>query len=211
MIFNVDDIIKDVRIAIDENSNSDILSGFGDTDTLSLNEIIRSKIEEGVKITHCSAPAYLLDGGNNFASGIHWNNDFSGWALLPEDFMRLVVFQMSDWSYPVYSAILSNTPEYRKQFSRFKGIKGNCQRPICAISIRPEGRVLEFFSCNSKNATVTDAVYIPYPKIDEHNGIDICERCYSSAIYIIASLALLAIGEDAKSKTLSELANNLFN
>lgn len=209
MIYHIDDIAKDVRIAIDENSNGATLVDFGDTDTLSLNDIIRSKIEDGVRITHCSAPAYLLDGGNNFGSGIHWNKDFSGWTLLPEDFMRLIVFQMSDWDRPVYSAILPNTPEYKKQFSKFKGVKGNYQRPVCAVAIRPDGRVLEFFSCKSNTATVTRAVYVPYPKIDRWDGIDICERCYRSAIYTIASLVLSGIGEDAKSKILSELANNI--
>lgn len=212
MIFYVNDIIKDVRVVIDENVNYDTLSFINDVNTLSLNEIIKSKIVAAAMFTHCNAPVHLLDGGYNFGESIYWNNDNSGWTLLPEDFLRLVVFQMSDWDYPLYSAILPDTPEYRKQFSRFKGIKGSPHRPQCAISIRPDGRALEFFSCKNNNATVIRGVYLPYPEIDKKNkknGIEICERCYQSFVYKTASLTLLTVGENDKSIILSELANNL--
>ena len=68
----------------------------GDVDTLALNDIIKSKIIEAVKRVHSSAPPYLLDGGHNFGDEVYWQKCESGWVLLPEDFMRFVVFQMSD-------------------------------------------------------------------------------------------------------------------
>lgn len=207
-VYRLDEIAKDVRIAIDQNMSSDTLIGFDDVDTLSLNDIIRSKITDAVKRIHSMAPVYLLDGGNNFGDAIYWKELESGWCLLPENFMRLVVFQMDDWERAVYHAISEDDAEYKKQSSRFKGIRGTPQKPVCAIAIRPEGRALEFYSCKSENAMVSRAVYLPYPVIDEDDGIEICERCYQAVVYTIASLVLTTYGNADLSKALSDLAKS---
>ena len=207
-VYRLDEIAKDVRIAIDQNMSSDTLIGFDDVDTLSLNDIIKSKVTDAVKRIHSTAPAYLLDGGNNFGDAIYWKELESGWCLLPEDFMRLVVFQMDDWERAVYHAISEDDAENKKQSSRFKGIRGTPQKPVCAIAIRPEGRALEFYSCKSENAMVSRAVYLPYPVIDEDDGIEICERCYQAVVYTIASLVLTTYGNADLSKALSDLAKS---
>ena len=206
MIFQIDKIMQDVRICLDQNMTSDALLESGDIDTLALDDIIRSKILEAVQRVHMDAPNYLLEGGHNFGDAVYWRELESGWVLLPPDFMRLVVFEMDDWEQAVYQAISTDDPEYEKQRSRFKGIRGTAQRPVCAIAIRPEGRVLEFYSCKSKNAQVSRAMYIPYPKIDEDNGVDICERCYNAVVYTAAGLTLLTCGEVEKGNAVSELA-----
>ena len=206
MIYQLDKIMQDVRICIDQNMTSDALIESGDIDTLALDDIIRSKILEAVQRVHMDAPNYLLEGGHNFGDAVYWRELESGWVLLPPDFMRLVVFEMDDWEQAVYQAISTDDPEYEKQRSRFKGIRGTAQRPVCAIAIRPEGRVLEFYSCKSKNAQVSRAMYIPYPKIDEDNGVDICERCYNAVVYTAAGLTLLTCGEVEKGNAVSELA-----
>ena len=206
MIFQIDKIMQDVRICIDENMQSDALIESGDIDTLGLDEIIKSKILEAIQRVHSDAPNYLLEGGHNFGDAVYWRELESGWVLLPKDFLRLVVFEMDDWEQAVYQAISTDDPEYEKQHSRFKGIRGTAQRPVCAIGIRPEGKVLEFYSCKSKNAQVSRAIYMPYPKIDEDGGVDISERCYNAVIYTAAGLTLLTCGETEKGNSVSELA-----
>ena len=203
----IDDILKDVRITLDMNSNSDTLEEFGDTDTLSINEIIKSKIIEGVKQIHSIAPPHLLDGGHIFGDAIYWGEMESGWVLLPDDFMRFVVFQMSDWTRAVYHAIETSDPQYELQSAPYKGLRGTCNNPVCAIATRHEGRVLEFYSCKDENATVKKALYIPYPKIEEE-AIDICEKCYKAVTYAIAALVLTVFGDSDKSNIYNELAKN---
>ena len=207
-VYCLDEIARDVRIAIDQNMSSETLTDFGDVDTLSLNDIIRSKVIDAVKRIHSMAPAYLLDGGNNFGDAIYWKEFESGWCLLPEDFMRLVVFQMDDWERAVYHAISEDDSEYQRQSSRFKGIRGTPEKPVCAIAIHPEGRVLEFYSCKNTDAMVSRAVYLPYPMIDDDDGVGICERCYQGVVYTIASLVLTTYGNADLSKALSELAKS---
>lgn len=205
-VYQTDRIGRDVRIALDRNMTSDALKLIGDVDTLALDDIIKSKILEAVKRVHSAAPAHLLDGGYNFGDAIYWKEHESGWTLLPEDFMRFVVFQMDDWERAVFYPINTDDPEYEKQSSRFKGIRGTYQRPVCAISIRPEGRVMEFYSCRTKDAKVSRAVYLPYPKFDKYGAVEICERCYEAVIYTIAALVLTTFGDAEKSAALNELA-----
>ena len=206
MIFQIDKIMQDVRICLDQNMESDALIESGDIDTLALDEIIKSKILEAIQRVHRDAPNYLLEGGHNFGDAVYWRELESGWVLLPKDFLRLVVFEMDDWEQAVYQAISTDDPEYEKQHSRFKGIRGTAQRPVCAIGIRPEGRVLEFYSCKSTDAQVSRAIYMPYPSIDEDGGVDISERCYKAVVYTTAGLTLITCGEVEKGNNLSELA-----
>ncbi len=205
-VYTLDNITKDVRIALDQNMTSEALTEIGDVDTLALNEIIRSKIVQAVKQVHSVAPIYLLDGGNNFGDAVYWKDNESGWVLLPEDFMRLVVFEMDDWAQAVFAAMSIEDSEYLQQSSRFKGIRGTAQKPVCVISVRPEGRALEFYSCKSKDATVSRAVYMPYPKVDENDGIVICQRCYDAVVYTTAALVLTTYGDVEKGNALTTLA-----
>ena len=210
MIYLIDSIMRDVRIALDQNMVNDNLSSIGDIDTLTVNEIIHSKIEEAVKRVHSDAPHHLLDSGNNFGDAIYWQEHESGWVLLPEDFMRLLVFEMSDWKTAVFNAEYVDSPEYAKQRSKFKGIRGSIQNPKCFIVIRPEGKALEFYSSKSTEAYVRRAVYLPYPIInEENNSIDVCEKCYPAVIYMIAALVLATFGDYDKSKLFNELVKSV--
>ncbi|MBO7280547.1 MAG: hypothetical protein J6V00_05210 [Bacteroidaceae bacterium] len=215
MFYNLGDIKEAVRIALDENRVSDNLM---DIDTLSLDEIICSKIEEAVNDIHSRAPIYMLEPGNisddevMFAESIAWEKEEGkgpGWTILPNDFHRLIGFKMSDWERPVYSAILPDDPLYALQKSRFAGVRGNTQKPVCAIVMRSVGRVLEFFSCAEGEGVYVDmAVYLPVSKIKEE-GINICERCYKSVVYKVAGLAAVNMGMVDKANALFEISNGL--
>lgn len=209
MVYEILQIARDVRIAIDENNTSEQLIADEDIDTLSLNDILRSKVVEAVRRVVTEAPVHLLEGGNQFGDEIFWRNNGSGWIALPENFMRLLIFKMSDWERPVYEPITAADPQYQLQFSRYKGLRGNPQKPVVAIVSRAEGRALELFSCKNDSATVEQAVYIPFPKVDRYGGIEIPERCYMSVVYQAASLVLATIGQSELSQVMSDLSKQL--
>jgi hypothetical protein len=206
MIYTVGQIARDVRVALDMNNSSAALVDEGDIDTLGVEEIIASKIEDAAKRVENDAPSFMLEGGHTFGDSLYWNGDGSGWTLLPEDFMRLIMFRMTDWERPIYHAITEDDEQYQLQSSRFKGIRGTTQKPVCAVVVRPEGLVLEFYSCKDETAEVEQALYQPMPKIDKDGGIDIAERCYRAVVYMTAALVLMALGESEKAQTMAELS-----
>lgn len=209
MIYKLTEIARDVRIAIDQNMTSEQLIANEDIETLSLEDIIRSKIVEAVRRVETGAPVHFLEEGHDFGDAVFWGDHESGWVLLPDDFMRLIAFRMSDWERTVYTAISVDDPQYAKQSSRYKGIRGNVQKPVCAVVNRAEGKALEFYSCDSEDAYVTRASYLPYPQIDEDDGIEISERCYTAVIYTVAALVLTTYGEADKTSALTELAKTI--
>ena len=232
MIYTVSEICKQVRIAMDENGVDEKLLSAGDADTLELDEIIKSKIEEGVKAVEMAAPVFMLHSGHcftedtssddtlnnveeteteSFKSGaVYWNGDGSGFIILPDDFCRLVSFKMSDWKRTVHTAISSDDPQYELQSSEFGGIRGNVDKPVVGIVMRSLGLTLEFYSCESEEAIVSESDYLPEPKIAD-GCIDISEKCYKSCIYHIAALVLLTIGNEKLAETLEQVSKSMIS
>lgn len=210
MIVQAEKMAKDVRIAVDMNHESTPLLLEDDIDTISFNDIIYAKLTDAVRMVEMEAPLHLLEQGHQFEENIVWSDGGKGWLILPDDFMRLVVFKMSDWRHSVSEAITQDDPKYSRQWSKWKGICGNPEKPVVAIVNRAEGNVLEFFSCNDDTATVEQAVYIPLPRIDLDGGIDVSEKCYKAAVYRAGALALSSIG-DQLATTMVELSKSLLD
>ena len=208
MTVQAEEMARAVRVAIDMNKGDEPLIMEGDTDTLSLDEIIMAKLADAVRLVEMEAPATMLESGHDFGDNIFIGEDGKGFVILPEDFMRLISFRMSDWKRTVFEAISETDPQYALQSSKWKGICGNPEKPVCAIVRRGEGKVLEFYSCNDNTAIVTQATYVPIPRIDIDGGIDVAENCYRAAIYRAASLALASVG-DQLSTTMLEISKSL--
>lgn len=212
MEYLVENIIKEVKVALDENVDSSALSGLGDVDTLKLDEIIESKVVDAARIIESNAPAHLLDSGRAFGESIGWDGQpgyGAGYIHLPDDFMRLVCFQMSDWDYAVTVAITEDSPQYQMQRSRFAGVRGNPQKPVVAITSQPIGLVLEFFSCYSgESAFIKKARYIPIPRI-KNGKIDICEKLKRAVVYYTAYLAALSLGNGDAAGAMLAVAREL--
>ena len=197
MVFEVSDIIRDVRVAIDNNDTSlQMPNNLIDIDTLTLEQIIESKVADAARVVESTAPFYLLDSGKAFGDSIGWDGEAgygSGHIHLPDDFLRLVTFQMSDWSYPVSEVITEEDEEYAMQRSRYAGIKGSPQKPVVAVVQQPIGLVLEFYSCYSgENAYIKRARYIPIPRVID-GGIDLCEKLRPAIVYYTAYMVALSI------------------
>ena len=208
MTVQAEEMARAVRVAIDMNKGDEPLIMEGDTDTLTFDEIIYAKLADAVRLVETEAPLFMLESGHDFGEcDTYIGEDGKGFIILPNDFMRLISFRMSDWRRTVHEAISESDPQYALQSSRFKGICGNPEKPVVAIVRRSEGKVLEFYSCNSNNATVAQATYLPIPRIDRDGGIDVAEDCYRAAVYRAASLALASVG-DQLSTTMLEISKS---
>lgn len=194
------------------NRKSSALISEGDVDTLSLDEVIRSKLLTAAKLVEMEAPVRMLESGHLFTDD-SGNNVFiegtsgKGYIILPEDFMRLISFRMSDWDRTVYDPISETDPLYSLQSSKWKGVYGSPEKPVVAIVRRGEGKVLEFYSCKTADAYVVQSVYQPYPK-EENGGIDLPEQCYEAVVYRAAALTLASTG-DQLTTTMMEISKGM--
>ena len=105
MTVQATEMAKAVRVAIDMNKDDEPLFVEGDTDTLTLDEIIMAKLADAVRLVEMEAPATMLESGHDFGDNIFIGEDGKGFVILPEDFMRLISFRMSDWKRTVFEAI----------------------------------------------------------------------------------------------------------
>lgn len=217
MIVTADKIVHDVKVCIDldevsvDFDVSPLSDGLVEKHTVTMDDIIRQKLAQAIDRVHAAAPYHLLETGHNFGDAVYWGDMESGWLLLPADFLRMVVFEMSDWACPVYEFMTPADPRYHLQHSRYKGVRGTADHPVCVLGMRPEGRVLEFYSCRTKEAQVRRAVYIPLAKEDANGGWDISARCYDAVVYTAAGLSLMTIGEADKAQAMLGLAQSAFN
>lgn len=209
MIYTIAEIAREVRVAIDQNMTSDRLWATEDIETLALEDIIRSKIEEAARRVISKAPVHMIDSGIAIDGTVTYRKSTqSGWIHLSDNFMRLIIFKMSNWERPVYKAISADDPRYIRQFSRQPGIRGNAQKPVVAITRRAEGLALEFFPFTI-GAGIEQSLYFPYPRIDDLGGINIPEHCHESVIYQTAALVANTFGDSDKAAVLTSLSDSL--
>ncbi|MFI3239845.1 MAG: hypothetical protein R3Y22_04575 [Bacteroidales bacterium] len=211
MNYIVEDVMRDVRIAINENSSYNELLEL-DADTLTIDKIISQKLTFGVKMILQVAPLDMIDSEASFAdSEISWYSDQegkgSGTIELPKDFMRFVIFKMSDWRMPVINPIYDTDIDYYKQSSAYTGIRGNVNKPVCVLTKNSNGQVLEFYSCSGGEGVYpTVAKYIPIPTVVD-GVINIPEMLYMSTVYQIAGLTAMTY-KDSLAQTLFGLASS---
>lgn len=68
MIKKLEDIQRDVRVAMDMNQTDTGLLGVEDAETLELDEMIRAKVLDAVRLVHMSAPVEMLEGGHKLTN-----------------------------------------------------------------------------------------------------------------------------------------------
>jgi len=211
--YSVEQLIKDARVAIDRNNSSEALTALGDIDTLTMDEIIRSKVEDAARLVEEGAAHELLDGGKSFGASVEWESQEgygAGKVNLPKDFMRLITFRMSDWYRSVTEAITEEHPAYQMQSSRYAGVRGNPQRPVVAIVHGGNGQVLEFFSCSAgPGVRVAQAKYLPIPAITLSDEIELCPKLYRAVVYRLASMAAAVVGNGDLAAVLLGTSNEL--
>lgn len=168
--YQVSDLVRDIRVLLDYNEEDEQLVQYGDGDSLSISTLIESKIAEAARQVYLSAPLSLLP-PTQLTGSITWEQRAhpGGRIVLPADFMKLLSFRMSDWEQTVHEAIGVDDALYEQQGSRFAGVRGNPQRPVCAIVPDGGGLALEFYACQNAEATISTALYAAYPGME--NGL----------------------------------------
>lgn len=213
MLFLVEDICRDVRIALDENMSSKNLADLGDVDTLSLDDIVDRSIITSTHFVEGIAPLHTLEDLSRIDGNISWSSQMvgigSGSIVLPIDFARLVSFQMSDWAMPVSHITKPTDPIYPKIKCRYAGIGASPQRPAVVISHQAIGRVLEFYSCSEGDSVyIKRGQYLPIREV-KNESINISQSLRDAVVYHAAGSVAMIIGHAEESGRLLGYATEL--
>lgn len=193
---SVDDIIKDVRICIDEIGLND--SEFvGMQDNAEMDVIIRSKIIDALRYVHGNADWSLLEPDvvvGNESEGVEVTEGKIGKVKLPENFMRLCYARFASWPLFLSEPIYWNDAEYATLSNPYS--TGTWERPKIAMTIH-DGKTLELYSAKSED----DAIQVGYltepvsEVSDEGESIEVSAKLERALIYYIAGLTLLTYNE----------------
>ena len=85
------------------------------------------------------------------------NQDGTGVIELPDDYLRLALLQMKEWSVPVHIAISADHPLYKHQFNKYT--RGHQNKPVVVYSNNGSKQYLEYYSV-SNDHTVKTLSYI---------------------------------------------------
>lgn len=212
VVYNVSDLVSDIRVLLDLNEVDTQLVAAGDGDTLSIDALIESKLVEAARAIMSIAPVHLLPTTSMASATITWEtgrtSNIGGSIPLPAAFMRLVAFKMSDWERPVHQAIGVASPIYEQQHSRYGGIRGNKERPVVAIVPSNGALNLEFYSCATTSATIETALYCAYPYIDNSGTtatITLPSKLLPEIEQYAGGLVCRSLGDEQKAAALLQL------
>lgn len=224
---NVADIVKDVRIAMDEIgvNDAEFISGADDTE---MDTIIKSKIVEAVRYVHGNADFSFLspektyrndpseessaqakeEGGDEGEEGttsedtvdMKIDNNFVGSIVLPDKFFRLVYAKCGSWPVFLQTPIYWNDPEYATLSDEYA--TGTYERPkIAEIYNEENKRELHLYKAKDGKDTFSVGVLLE-PEISG-NTIFISDKLYNAVVYYTTGLVLLTYNE--------QRADNFFN
>lgn len=200
-----DTLAQDVRVAIDENTSTTAFTD--DTDTLEMDDIIGAKAIDGINAVRMAAPLAVVE-LTRVTPTVTWIDAGKGIGriTLPDDYMRLALFRMSDWLFGVTEAISPTADEYPQQFSEYAGVRGNPSHPVVAVTADDTtGKAaLEFFSSETTDATAT-LLYVPRLTATA-TQYAIEERLYRAVVLKTAALVMAAYGESDAMQLLDALA-----
>lgn len=146
-------IIKKVQLKLDEITPYDSGEIVNDS-------FIDELLDDSAKTLQLKLPGYLSAPVNmDIESGTD-NGDGSGFIQLPDDYIRLVTFKMTEWLIAVTVPITEDNPKYNLQKNPY--LRGKPNKPVLVIRNifdSTSKKILEYYSVLS-NHTIERAMYI---------------------------------------------------
>lgn len=191
MQYSIPDVIKAVRIILEENEYGQPLSDILDTNSLGLDSIIQKSIPVAVTHINSLCPWYLLE-GTTILNG-------SGSDIRIPSGARPIYAKCAEWSIPVTKFHSTDSVEYKKEKFGVEGVHANRNKPSgflvsdATVQLCPSGTIEKF-------------IYVDLPK--EIDGkIEISGKVFEATCYYTAHLVKARYGTPDNS--MLEVAVNL--
>ena len=197
----VEELIKKVRITMDENSSSSRLAEIKDIDSLQLDDLIRESIVAGVKYVHSNADVTeLTDDVTEDASTSSVEEEMIGsekyiqYIDCPVNFHILSSIKMSKWKKLVRILSVLNNVNEDMELCSYYGIGSDKESPAVYLTERNSKRVFMACSCDEEGSTLETFRYLPLPSIKEGN-IKIIKGREDDCAYAIAYNVFMSLGD----------------
>ena len=206
----VEELIKKVRITMDENSSSSRLAEIKDIDSLQLDELIRESIVAGVKYIHSNADVTeLTEDVTEDASTSSVEEEMIGsekyiqYIDCPSDFHVLSSIKMSRWKKPVRILSSLNNVNEDMELCPYYGIGSDQESPAVYLTERNGNRVFMACSCDEEGSSLETFRYLPIPSIKEGN-IKIIKGREDDCAYAIAYNVFMSLGDTNMASAMAE-------
>ena len=206
----VEELIKKVRITMDENSSSSRLAEIKDIDSLQLDELIRESIVAGVKYIHSNADVTeLTEDVTEDASTSSVEEEMIGsekyiqYIDCPSDFHVLSSIKMSRWKKPVRILSSLNNVTEDMELCPDYGIGPDQESPAVYLTERNGNRVFMACSCDEEGSSLETFRYLPIPSIKEGN-IKIIKGREDDCAYAIAYNVFMSLGDTSMASAMAE-------
>lgn len=195
-------MIEAVKTRIDEVSLLETAAGsvVGCPDDSPVEVLADRLLDECCSEVLAKAPAWRLTGASCMNPAID-ETEGCGYVEVPDDFIRLLEFKMTEWHRPVTVAYEAGSDMALKQYNRF--MRGGVCKPVCVLSHRHFKRVVEYFSVVSEH-TVEWFVYVPVCPAEDLPG-----SLQDVLVWLCASRVLLVTGRAAEATAAYEMGVSL--
>lgn len=189
MIVKIEQLICDVRTAMNMNARRSGPLELDDIETLTLDHRIRNRIPDSVRRVEMDAHHSLLVGSPDFAAGANIVSGRGGAQLLilPPDYMRLVELMVDGWERALHTVTDPSSAAATLAMTPGGGMVANESFPM-AVFTRVGGLdALRLFGCGGAPRVVR-ALYRRQPRFDAYGGIEIAEPLYSEVVEYTAKI-----------------------
>lgn len=197
----VEELIKKVRITMDENSSSSRLAEIKDIDSLQLDDLIRESIVAGVKYIHSNADVTELTNDvtedaslSSVEEKMIGSEKYIQYIDCPLDFHVLSSIKMSRWKKPLRILSSLNNVNEDMELCPYYGIGSDQESPAVYLTERNGNRVFMACSCDEEGSTLETFRYLPLPSIKEGN-IKIIKGREDDCAYAIAYNVFMSLGD----------------
>lgn len=187
----IDDLVKEVRIALDENAEQSSYLNES-VENQDLDAIIRAKLPEAARDVIDTAEVELLEPVAMQTTATA--NEWGGVLTVPADYLRFVSLEMKGWIRAVTALAAEGSDIELMQHNPYT--RGSKSKPVCILSTDASGvKVIEYYGVS---AEVEKALYMPMPKVVTEGGVDVLpipSLLKQAIVKRAAGLTLLSRGE----------------